>query len=387
MKLLIISHTPHYLKEEQVLGWGSTIMEIDQLASLFTEVTHLSPIYDGEPPESSLPYQNPKVRLALVKPAGGRSLAQKLSYFWRIPQWFTVMRSEIKLADAIHIRCPAGISLVGLLAHSLFGKEKPCWVKYAGNWRPQTKDLLSYKLQRALLKRNMHRGMVTVNGQWEGQPNHVVSFVNPSFSRSNWVMAQTSVNDKQLTTPVELLFVGRVEEEKGVGRLIQISSALNQLGIDFHVNVIGDGPKRSDYEKQVNEKGITDSFSFLGWKSRAELRLYYRDAHFILLPSTASEGWPKVLSEAMAYGVVPLASTISSIPYFLKQANSGKVIQTDDLQAYVAAIIDYLGHPEIWKQESQNAAIMAEKFTYENYLIAVKDLFEKNWNFSLRDNK
>jgi len=387
MKLLIISHTPHYLKESQVVGWGSTVMEIDQLAKLFTEVTHLAPLHDGETPESSLPYQNPKVRLALVKPAGGRSLAQKLSYLWRIPQWVSVMKKEITNAEAIHIRCPAGISLVGLLAHSLFGKGKPCWVKYAGNWRPQTNDPLSYSLQRSLLKRNIHRGVVTVNGQWKAQPNHVVSFVNPSFSRSDWEMAQTSTKDKLLTTPLELLFVGRVEAEKGVGRLIQIASALNQLGIDFHVNVIGDGPKRCDYEKQVNEKGIADCLSFLGWKPRAELAFYYQDAHFILLPSTASEGWPKVLSEAMAYGVVPLASTISSIPYFVNQANSGKVIQAEDLQAYVSAIIHYLGHPEIWKQESQNAAIMAENFTYENYLKAVTDLFKKNWNISLRDNK
>jgi len=387
MKLLIISHTPHYLKEDKVVGWGSTIMEIDQLASLFSEVVHLAPVHDGEAPQSSLPYQNPKVRLALVKPAGGERWLEKVSYLWRIPRWVSVIKKEIKIADAVHIRCPAGISLVGLLVHSLFGKGKPCWVKYAGNWRPQTKDSLSYKLQRVLLKRNIHRGVVTVNGQWEGQPNHVVSFVNPSFSKSDWIMAQTSIKDKKLTTPLELLFVGRVEEEKGVGRLIQIASVLNQLGIDFHVNVIGDGPKRSDYEKQVSEKGIADCLSFIGWKSRFELALYYKDAHFILLPSTASEGWPKVLSEAMAYGVVPLASTVSSIPYFIKQANSGKVIQADDFQAYVTEIIDYLGHPKNWKQESQNAAIMAEKFTYENYLIAVKDLFEKNWNISLRDSK
>ena len=55
MKLLIISHTPHYLKEGQVVGWGSTVMEIDQLAKLFTEVTHLAPLHDGETPALSEP--------------------------------------------------------------------------------------------------------------------------------------------------------------------------------------------------------------------------------------------------------------------------------------------------------------------------------------------
>ncbi len=157
------------------------------------------------------------------------------------------------------------------------------------------------------------------------------------------------------------------------------------MGIDLNINVIGDGPRRSLYENRVFEKGMMDRFSFLGWKSRTELASYYRKAHLILLPTIASEGWPKVLSEAMAYGVVPIASTVSSIPYFIKQANSGKVIQADDIQAFVSAIIQYFRHPEIWKWESQNAAMMAEKFTYENYLRAVKDLFKKNWSISLRD--
>lgn len=385
MKLLIISHTPHYLQEDQVLGWGSTVMEIDQLANLFSEVVHLAPLYDGEPPQSSLPYQNPKVRLDLVKPAGGDRWLEKISYLWCIPRWVSAIKKELKIADAVHIRCPAGISLVGLIVHSLIGKGKPCWVKYAGNWQPQGKDPFSYKLQRALLKRNIHRGVVTVNGQWEGQPNHVVSFVNPSFSRSDWAMAEASTNYKELRTPLELLFVGRVEEEKGVGRLIQIAFALTQMGIDFHVSVIGDGPQRSDYEKKVNEKDMTEYFSFLGWKSRRELVIYYRDAHLILLPSTASEGWPKVLSEAMAFGVVPLASTISSIPFFIDQANSGKVIPAEDLQAYISAINNYFEHPEIWKLESQNATIMAEKFTYENYLMAVEELFNNYWHINLKE--
>lgn len=384
MKLLIISHTPHYLKEGQVVGWGSTIMEIDQLAKLFTSVTHLAPLHQSEPPQSSLPYLSPKVRLALVRPAGGERLSEKFSYLWRIPRWISVMKKEIENADAVHIRCPAGISLVGLLVHSLSGKGRPCWVKYAGNWQPEGKDPLSYKLQRMILKRKKFNRVVTVNGKWEGQPNHVVSFVNPSFSESDWILAQRSTKDKLITTPLELLFVGRVEEEKGMGRLIQISSALNQLGINFHVNVIGDGPRRSDYEKHIKEKGLTNLISFIGWKSRAELAIYYSKAHIILLPSTASEGWPKVLSEAMAFGVVPLASTISSIPYFLNRGNSGKVIGAKNIKDYVSAIIQYQEHPEIWKQESLNAGILAENFTYEKYLQAVQKIFGKNFKIDLR---
>ena len=133
MKLLIISHTPHYRKEEQVVGWGSTIREIDHLARIFTDVTHLAPLYQGTAPDSSLPYTNPKVRFAPVGPAGGNSLLAKMSYLWQIPDWIAKMRVEINKADAIKLRCPGGISLVGWLVYCLLGKRKPCWVKYAGN--------------------------------------------------------------------------------------------------------------------------------------------------------------------------------------------------------------------------------------------------------------
>lgn len=383
MKLLIISHTPHYLKDGKVVGWGSTVKEIDQLASLFTEVIHIAPVHVGEPPESSLPYQNPKIRLALVKPAGGESWSEKISYLWRLPPWFTAMKREIEIADMVHIRCPAGISLIGLLVYTFFGKEKCCWVKYAGNWQPEAKDPLSYEFQRVLLKRNFHRGVVTVNGKWDGQPNHVISFVNPSFLKSDWQKAQISTKNKYLTTPLELIFVGRVEEEKGVGRLIQIADGLKKLGIDFHINVIGDGPRRSIYEKRVIETGMADCFSFLGWKSRMELAVYYKNAHFILLPSTASEGWPKVLSEAMAYGVVPLASNVSSIPQILEETKAGHAFPADQPQLFVDKIVQYVLDKEAWKTSSRYGMQAANLFSYETYLDSVRALFLNSWGIEL----
>ena len=41
-------------------------------------------------------------------------------------------------------------------------------------------------------------------------------------------------------------------------------------------------------------------------------------AYLMLFPSE-SEGWPKVLSEGKAYGVVPVTSDVSSIPQYLRE--------------------------------------------------------------------
>ncbi len=84
---------------------------------------------------------------------------------------------------------------------------------------------------------------------------------------------------------------------------------------------------------------------FLGWLPKPSLADYYSQAHFLLLPTNASEGWPKVLSEAMAYGVVPLAGAVSSIPQILQETGAGLALPPEDPEAFVQAIQNFLAEP------------------------------------------
>lgn len=382
MNLLIISHTPHYAHSGQMVGWGPTIREIDHLASLFDEVVHLAPHHHGSPPGSALPYTQENIRLVPVKPAGGNRFLDKLGTLARMPEWLSVMKDEISRADVLHVRCPAGISLVGLIALRLWGNHKPSWVKYAGNWQP-TKDPLTYRIQRYCLKKNLHGGVVTVNGRWPGQPGHIFSFINPSFSSAAYQKASIIGKIKSLGEDIQILFVGRVEREKGVGRVISIARALKASGLKFLLTIIGDGPERENFESLVGEFGLVDHVKFTGWLAKDLVNSYYKDAHFILHPSTASEGWPKVLSEAMAHGVVPIASAIASIPEILEGASAGLALPPGDTDAYVDAIMKYTQEPAAWKRASLNGIEAAGDFTYQAYLAAVKNMFQAHFNLDL----
>ena len=96
----------------------------------------------------------------------------------------------------------------------------------------------------------------------------------------------------------------------------------------------------------------------------------------MLFPSSSSEGWPKVLSEAMAYGVVPVTSDISSIPQYLEEFKVGHAFNPDDLQGFVKVVIWYSEYLDQWKQESQNAVKVAHLFSYANYLESVRCLLK-----------
>ena len=87
-KLLIISHTEHYYKNGSIVGWGSTVSEINYLSQYWEEVVHVACLYCTEAPGSSLPYTSPIIHFVAISPFGGKKLSQKLTIILKIPSIF-----------------------------------------------------------------------------------------------------------------------------------------------------------------------------------------------------------------------------------------------------------------------------------------------------------
>ena len=375
MKLLIISNMSHYRHEGQILGGGPTVMEIDHLAQLFEEIRHIACLHPETAPPSWLPYEAKNVNLIFVPPTGGVKLRNKLDILRCSPLYFRTMWRELRSAEAVHVRGPANISLLAILLLTMVRHPRLRWVKYAGNWRPSGPESWSYTFQRWWLNKGWHRGAVTVNGQWPDQPEHVKSFLNPCLTETELEVGRAAAAAKQLTSPLRLLFVGRLEETKGVGRAINILQLLRQRGVAATLDLVGDSPERPTFESQVATHGLGAHVTFHGWVPRTQLGPLLSRAHIMVFASSSSEGWPKALSEGMAYGVVPLAGNVSSIPQYLERFHTGRTYPPDNLSAFVDALIWYEKHPERWKEESDNAVQAARQFSYANYLQAVRRLF------------
>jgi glycosyltransferase involved in cell wall biosynthesis len=277
------------------------------------------------------------------------------------------------------VRCPANISFLAITLLSLCIQPTYRWVKYAGNWNPTGPESWSYTLQRWWLRKGLHRGIVTINGRWPDQPSHTYSFLNPSLTSQEICQAAELREPKEISRPLRLLFVGRIETPKGVGRIMRIAQALKERHIDYHLDLLGDGPERPDFEKLTQDNGLNSRVTFHGWLPRPELGEFYQKAHFFIFPSSSSEGWPKVLSEAMAYGVVPLAGAVSSIPQILSETGAGIALPPYDIDAFVKTIESMLKDPGQWKAASKAGINAAYQFTYEYYLETVKKTFHCAW--------
>ena len=379
-RLVFISDTPHYRKDGETVGWAATVREIDVLATQFDEVVHLAPLHRKRVGILSAPYSDPRVRLRFLREAGGTTLLDKVGIVVAWFGWMRAIRDELREDDLVHVRGPSNVALLALL-YVLVARRRVHWYKYAGNWRPDHIDAVSYATQRWLL-RHLYRHPITVNGAWPDQPANVHTFINPTFSEEQLADARERSRSKELTAPVRFLFVGRLYPTKGPDRALAVVTALRDAGHDVCLDLVGDGPMAEALSDTAARTGMADRLQRHGWLPRQEIAPLYAAAHFLLLASEW-EGFPKVVSEAMAYGAVPLASAVSSIPQMLDSLGVGRTVAPLDIDGFVAAATTYLTDPDRWRIEHERCYVAAQRFSFGRYLADVRSLFAQEWGVHL----
>jgi glycosyltransferase involved in cell wall biosynthesis len=365
-RLLVIVDSPHYVRQGQVVGREPRVRESTYLAAAFGSVTLLAPLHRGTAPPNTIPYTTDRMSLQPVRPLGGTGLGRKAHGLLALPGYALAIRRAMARADLVHVRCPSVVGLAACLVLAL-DRRVPRWSQYLSNWRPDQRDPWSYTFQRRWLERGLTGGPVVINGRWPDQPGHVHSFVNPCLTETEVQEGSAASAGKRLREPIRLLFVGRLVAAKGGGRALDILAGLVRRGRQACLDVVGDGAHRPRFEALAAELGVTDKVRFHGVQARVALNEFYRHAHVMLLPS-ASEGWPKVLSEGMAYGAVPVAGAVSSIPQVLADTGAGLALPPLDIRAYVEAIDELLRDPARWEEMSRKSLEAAPAFTYEVYV-------------------
>jgi glycosyltransferase involved in cell wall biosynthesis len=329
-KLVIISHTNHQMQEDGYpVGWAPTINEINYLAQFFDEVVHVACLSNAKPSGSSIPYTDPKIKLYTIAPFGGRSLRKKIGILFNIAAVINSVNAALIGASHVQIRVPMGIGLY-LLPYFMFIKNNRnyiLWVKFANNWI-QKKPPISYALQRWFLKKDFLNCKVTINGSWENQEKHCVSFENPCLKFEQVKIGKEIAHSKFFKIPYKLVFVGRLEKAKGVERILKALSVI-PLNLISNVTFIGEGPDLPKYVKESTH--LIHKIIFLGAISQIDVHRILSESDFLLLPTTASEGFPKVVAEASCFGCIPICTNLASIGQYVKHNQSGFLIEESEV--------------------------------------------------------
>jgi glycosyltransferase involved in cell wall biosynthesis len=110
-----------------------------------------------------------------------------------------------------------------------------------------------------------------------------------------------------------LVWVGRIEERvKRVSDLSPLVEALLSRGVDFTLDIVGDGPDAAMLRKSLEAQASAGVVRFHGWWEPDRIHRLLCDSDVLVLPSN-SEGMPVVLMEALAAGCAVVASRVSGV--------------------------------------------------------------------------
>ena len=210
MRLLITSHVIHYSHGGRLYAYGPYAREIDQWADLFTEIEIASPCRQQAPPGDCLAFERSNIAMAPLKEAGGETLGAKLRLIVSIPSMAWGMARAMRSADAIHVRCPGNLGLIGAILAPLFSRR--IIAKYAAQWNGGDGEPLSARLQRAILRSNWWKGPVTVYGAWPGSPRHVIPFFTSLLTADQIERARESAGRERRGPELRVLYTGRLSK-------------------------------------------------------------------------------------------------------------------------------------------------------------------------------
>ena len=365
----IISDTPYSKdKNGELIGLDPTVEEIDHLCLLFKKIYHFAPLYNIDPPKSFVKHQKSNITIIPMRSGGGNSFFNKLKHVLFFPLNILKLKSFLKETDIIHFRAPTGFGVLFLPWLYVFWSKK-IWIKYGGSWISNDVPL-SYKFQRWLLSHFPKNAIITINNSINELDENFVQFFNPCFRNEIIKKNKSLVDKKNFKNGLNLVFVGRVEKNKGIDDIFEIFKKIGGMKNIKSLKIVGESKREKYYIEKASR--VSPKISILGSLNRTDVFKIYAESHVIIL-LTKSEGFPKVITEAGVFGCVPIVSNFPGISEVIKHGSEGYIMNSYNSQYSQKDFRSVFEDHDTLKACSMNIFKKSHRFTYEKYLINVQN--------------
>lgn len=146
---------------------------------------------------------------------------------------------------------------------------------------------------------------------------------------SNVVEIESEIRPEGNNGVINLLFVGRLHEDKNPSRFIRLASIITKMMPELSVRfrIVGGGPLESRLVMLAKELNVPENrLEFTG--IRFDMAEIYRSSD-VLISTSVREGTANVILEAMAYGLPVVATKVGGTPQIVN-AESGILVEPDD---------------------------------------------------------
>jgi glycosyltransferase involved in cell wall biosynthesis len=173
--------------------------------------------------------------------------------------------------------------------------------------------------------------------------------------------------------PPVLVAVGRLKAPKDFLTLVR-ALALLRPGFGRAL-IVGEGPDRPELEAEIQRLEIGDRVHLLG--ERRDVLELLADADLFVL-SSASEGMPVSVLEAMAAGLPVVGSRVGGVPELVVEGETGLLVEPGDPDELAAAIDRLLDDPQLRRRLGEAGRARAQgRFALESFRRAHVELYSR----------
>lgn len=363
-------------------------MQMRALSELFDETTLVVPVSNDANSESKpgeIPLAGHHLRIVPLTDLAGVGLRRKLNVpGWLLGNGWTILRQTLQ-ADAVHVPIPGDVGTIGMMM--AYALRKRLFVRYCGNWF----------VARTLAEKFWHWFMETTAGGKNvmlatGGDVHRPSQRNPAVQ---WIFS-TSLTQQELRaisktcTPPEprrerLIIVCRQERGKGTELVIEALAELSNEFPALMLDVVGDGNALASFKQKAAELSINDRIVFHGKVNHERVIRLLQQAGFFCYP-TGSEGFPKVVLEALACGLPVITTRVSVLPQLIGNG-SGLLLDAVTPDTMADAIRRCLQDEDQYRAMSAQAVRTAQKYSLENWRDTIGQSLRAAWGKQLNQSK
>lgn len=273
----------------------------------------------------------------------------------------------ILTTDFIYIFYPNSLSFVALIA-IIFRKKFGLYIRGI--------DHLNSRLSKILFSKSY--AVFTVSDYFTEFVNSTTKSKKASTIRPMISFNYTDiVKDRKylIKEKYNLLFLGRMTEDKGIIELLKAVSILKENDTKFFVKLVGNGEYIEDLKILASELKINHLVSFEGGVyEKNKIKAYYEEADIYVLPTYHGEGFPRTLYEAMTFGTPIVTTFVGGIPALMKADFNCLEIEPKNVEHLVITLKKVMQNYSQVTTLAKNASETVKKILDPNRLSHAQDL-------------
>lgn len=380
MHLVVFSHKLCWRSNSSPSGFvtdGGFPLQMKAISELFSSTNIVVPCENSGELAGLSPLDGHNLNVVPLSVPKGKRLKRKLNMLpWLFRNGRIIWR-EVRRAEAVHTPIPGDVGTIGMIFALLL--RKPLFVRHCGNWlvqRTVAERFWKWAMERFAGGRNV---MLATGGssQPPSKRNPCVGWIFSTSLRSDQLENNQS---KEISGngDLRMIIACRQEEKKGTDIVIaSLPLILNQFPYAT-LDVVGGGSRLKALKQQVTSLALDHRVTFHGKVEQAKVLDLLRQAHLFCYPTSASEGFPKVVLEALATGLPVVTTKVSVLPQLIG-AGCGILLEEPSPAAMAAAVGEIYSDRAKYRLMSTKAIETARKYTLGNWRDIIGKELRTTW--------